>query len=363
MTRARSLLRPLLPAPPGERDVHRRARVRRRASGLVARRTRGARRRDARVIARLVGDASGAGSPQRFATTSTRSTPSSRAAFSRFSSPRMRARTACAAIRRSGPARRSSRSCSLMIRDFAPVERARCDARSARLDAIPDVSRRSAARRSATRSFRPRGRRKAQRECEGAAILLGERDRRVDRSRRAGRRDGRVACAPPRRARESAFAQFADWLGRAPPRRMTRWPCGAELLRSAARRAAISAQRSRADLLAEARAALATSAMRSSTTMRARRRRLVGERAGADSPPIIRRPTTISRRSSATWNACRETAPRARRRDVAATGRFATCRIPHGRATPRRISTICSTDRRRRSIAYDDVRLRRAAAS
>ena len=304
----------LLSAAPGERDVHRRARVRRSAARLVAG---GLAALDdemqslhAELVAAHPPPASASGVSRRRGCCST---PSSRARFSRSSAPRTRARTACAAIRRCGRARRCSRSSSLMIRDFAPVdERMRDGDDAARRD--PRLSRATRTRRSATVPIPVAVDDARAARCEGAVDPARRRHRRTGSQATPGVSDRvpRLRAAAERAS--IAFAKFADWLSERPraPRRadgVRRGRCS-----TCCSRAGTSARARARELLREARDAIRRGARRGSTRWRAR-----SPARGRTAQAQIRRrpsagPTTTSARSTRTWNACRETRGRARRR-------------------------------------------------
>ena len=220
------------------------------APGLVGRGPRGARRRDARARARaLASRIRRRRRRARIATTPTCSTPSSRARFSRRSSPRTRARTASARNPSLWTGEAIFSVIGLMIASFAPLDE-RIENAAARLDAIPAFLRRCAWRhwqRSVPRPWADR----AIRECAGAEILL---TRGIDAWLASDVHSARVAArsdaALIRRERRSR--QFADWLRSLPDAPETSLACGAAMFDVLLARGH-HCNRTRADLLADAR--------------------------------------------------------------------------------------------------------------
>ncbi len=360
MTAHRRLLRPLLRAASGERDVHRRARLRRPASRLVARRARGAGRRDA-VVRR--GSSRASIRRRRRAAAFANSPELLDAELARGFLEIQRAENASLHGPRGNPALWTGEAVfsiiSLMIRDFAPTAK-RIESRLRRLEALPafldaawhdtastsqaspsvaplaDEPWTSTARTARCATGAPRSARAAaSRRWIAAWIALGAdaRDRsaasrgRAARAGASGVRDagcGRHPAAPddgdgvrPRAVRPAALARSSlHALARRPARR------GARAIRRPSAR----------ELDAMARDG----------------RRLVGRTCRPSSRPITRRLTSTLEAFTRRGRACRE---RAEAANVVTgpTGPFATSPSPRGPPTPRRTSTICTTDRRRRS--------------
>ena len=161
-------------------------------------------------------------------------------------------------------------------------------------------------------------------------------------------RDRLSARGASRPARPST--SFRGWLDarRPAPLPPDRYACGRRPVRSAARaRPLVRAVARRR--WPPTRGRRSTKRSRGWTSAPERSRRAAGPRCSSAWPTRIRRATTICRRISAIWDACRERA-RAAISSPGRTRRSATCRSRFTRATPRRSSTTCSTDRRRRSI-------------
>ena len=110
---------------------------------------------------------------------------------------------------------------SLMIRDFAPVEQ-RMQSAIGRLEAVSRFL--DAARETLAYLSPSAWTSKAQRECEGAAVLLGGGiEKWIAVGAPTVETESRLRAAAARA--RSAFAQFSDWLGtRAPDVGFRRWP-------------------------------------------------------------------------------------------------------------------------------------------
>ena len=207
---------------------------------------------------RALGDDAGAPSFRRrrqrprFGTARICSTPSSRAAFSRSSSPRTTSCTDRAAIRRCGRARRSSRSSSLMIRDFAPLEERIAQRRRAAARAIPAFLDDAVPSGTAAPTLPTAWAAKARARMRRRDVLLTEGIDAAGSPTRSLRDRRAFATAGRRGEARAAFATFATGSSvdlQAPDAAMRLRP-GA--LRPAARRVVTGCTRSRADLLAEA---------------------------------------------------------------------------------------------------------------
>ena len=229
------------------------------------------------------------------------------------------------------------------------ARRARSTPRPRACDAIPAfLAMPSERRRSATTFPRPWIDRSA------ARVRRRRRSARRAASTRGSRRGDiapastRARCRAARRTRERAFARFADWLARAPTRPTATLACGAAMFDVLLARGH-HCTRSRADLLADARDAIRR---RASATRRRWRVRSPGrgpdaqEQLAADHPSRRRLPRRVRVARGTRVASARHVA---RCRDVAGLADSLRAHSRSGRATRRRISTICTIDRRRRS--------------